>query len=93
MYSLTDILTPFRIVPDKTSYSSDYFQEMYELAIALIKDGKAFADDSELGKGDESRRNRLRMNSYPWSVLSSDKLQHPSVAISALRKHWHVLPT
>ncbi|KAH8810861.1 glutamyl-tRNA synthetase [Xylogone sp. PMI_703] len=47
------------IVPDKISYSSDYFQVMYEYAIKLIKDGKAFADDSELGKGDEDRKNRL----------------------------------
>ncbi|KAK0389983.1 hypothetical protein NLU13_3556 [Sarocladium strictum] len=47
------------IHPDKTSFSSDYFQQMYDLAIQLIKDGKAFADDSALGKGDESRKNRL----------------------------------
>jgi glutamyl-tRNA synthetase len=47
------------IIPEKTSYSSDYFQDMYELAVKLINDGKAFADDSELGKGDEDRKNRL----------------------------------
>lgn len=47
------------IVCEKTSFSSDYFHIMYEYAIQLIKDGKAFADDSELGKGDEDRRNRL----------------------------------
>ena len=47
------------IVPDKVTYSSDYFQQMYEYAVKLIKDGKAFADDSELGKGDEDRKNRL----------------------------------
>lgn len=47
------------VVPDKTTFSSDYFQLMYDYAIQLIKDGKAFADDSVLGKGDESRKNRL----------------------------------
>ncbi|EPE36713.1 Nucleotidylyl transferase [Glarea lozoyensis ATCC 20868] len=47
------------IVPDKISYSSDYFQVMYEFALKLIQDGKAFADDSELGKGDEDRKIRL----------------------------------
>lgn len=47
------------IIPDKVSYSSDYFQVMYEYALQLINDGKAFADDSELGKGDEDRKNRL----------------------------------
>ncbi|KAF2116799.1 putative Glutamyl-tRNA synthetase, cytoplasmic [Lophiotrema nucula] len=47
------------IIPDKITYSSDYFQEMYEYALQLIQHGKAFADDSELGKGDEDRKNRL----------------------------------
>lgn len=47
------------VVPDTISYSSDYFQVMYDLALKLIKSGKAFADDSELGKGDQDRRNRL----------------------------------
>ncbi|KAI7538806.1 glutamyl-tRNA synthetase-like protein [Hortaea werneckii] len=47
------------VVPDVISYSSDYFKTMYELALKLIRAGKAFADDSELGKGDQDRRNRL----------------------------------
>ncbi|KAI0389725.1 glutamyl-tRNA synthetase [Xylariaceae sp. FL0594] len=47
------------IVPEEISYSSDHFQKMHDYAIQLIKDGKAFADDSELGKGDEDRKNRL----------------------------------
>ena len=50
--ALTDIIL------DKTSYSSDYFQQMYDLAVQMVRDGEAFADDSELGKGDESRKNR-----------------------------------
>ncbi|KAI0182435.1 glutamyl-tRNA synthetase [Xylaria flabelliformis] len=52
-------LKPMNIVPEKITYSSDYFQQMHDYAIQLIKDGKAFADDSELGKGDEDRKNRL----------------------------------
>ncbi len=32
---------------------------MYEYALQLIKAGKAFADDLELGKGDEDRNNWL----------------------------------
>ncbi|RMY60537.1 hypothetical protein D0863_11572 [Hortaea werneckii] len=47
------------VVPDVISYSSDYFKTMYELALKFIRAGKAFADDSELGKGDQDRRNRL----------------------------------
>ena len=57
--SIVEDLAMIGINPDTTSYSSDYFQQMYDLAIQLIKDGKAFADDSELGKGDEERKNRL----------------------------------
>lgn len=57
--SILQDLAMVEIRPEKTTYSSDYFKDMYELAIKLIKDGKAFADDSELGKGDLDRKNRL----------------------------------
>ena len=57
--SILHDLKLMEIIPEKISHSSDYFQEMYEFALHLIKGGKAFADDSELGKGDESRKNRL----------------------------------
>jgi glutamyl-tRNA synthetase len=56
------------IIPDRTTYSSDYFHEMYDYALKLIKDGKAFADDSELGKGDESRKNRLPSSRHNLSI-------------------------
>ncbi|KAI6794835.1 glutamyl-tRNA synthetase-like protein [Hortaea werneckii] len=56
------------IVPDLISYSSDYFQTMHELALRLIQAGKAFADDSELGKGDQDRRNRLPSKRRDLSV-------------------------
>lgn len=45
------------IVPDTTSYASDYFQCLHDLAVQLIEDGKAFADDAELGKGNAERKN------------------------------------
>ncbi|SJM87001.1 probable Glutamate--tRNA ligase, cytoplasmic [Zygosaccharomyces bailii] len=35
---------------DKVTYSSDYFQEMYDLCIQLIKEGKAYCDDTEQEK-------------------------------------------
>ena len=57
--SILEDLKSIEIVPDKIAYSSDNFQIMHDYAIQLIRDGKAFADDSELGKGDESRKNRL----------------------------------
>lgn len=57
--SILQDLMAMEIITDKTNYSSDYFQEMYMYAIRLIESGNAFADDSELGKGDEGRKNRL----------------------------------
>ncbi|KAL2209456.1 glutamyl-tRNA synthetase [Sarocladium strictum] len=56
--SILEDLKSIEVVPDKITYSSDNFQVMHDYAVQLIKDGKALADDSELWKGDESRKNR-----------------------------------
>lgn len=32
---------------DAVSHTSDYFDQLYELAIRVIKEGKAYADDTE----------------------------------------------
>lgn len=40
---------------DMMTYSSDYFEKMYELAIKLIKDGNAYCDDTPLEKMREER--------------------------------------
>jgi len=45
------------IRPDKTSYSSDYFQEMYDYCVHIIKIGKAYADDTEQ---EEMRDQRMK---------------------------------
>lgn len=51
------------IKPDRITYSSDYFDKMYELAVQLIKEGNAYCDDTpveqmreERGAGVASRR-------------------------------------
>lgn len=51
------------IYPDTTSFSSDYFQEMYEYCVKMITEGKAYADDTdkdtmraERGEGIPSKR-------------------------------------
>ncbi|RAH48477.1 glutamate--tRNA ligase GUS1 [Aspergillus brunneoviolaceus CBS 621.78] len=35
------------IKPDRLSYTSDYFDELYEYAIRIIKEGHAYADDTD----------------------------------------------
>lgn len=35
------------IRPDRTSYTSDYFEELYQYCVTMLKDGKAYCDDSE----------------------------------------------
>lgn len=35
------------IRPDRTSYTSDYFEELYNYGLTMLKDGKAYCDDSE----------------------------------------------
>lgn len=32
---------------DTVTHTSDYFDQLYELCVKLIKDGKAYADDTE----------------------------------------------
>lgn len=35
------------IKPDKVTFSSDYFDEMYQYCVQIIKDGNAYADDTD----------------------------------------------
>ena len=35
------------IHPDTTSYTSDYFEELYQYCVTMLKEGKAYADDTE----------------------------------------------
>lgn len=35
------------IKPDRTSYTSDYFEELYQYCVKMLKEGKAYADDTE----------------------------------------------
>lgn len=51
---LEDVKT-LGIKPDRITYSSDYFDKMYELAIQMIKEGKAYCDDTPVEKMREER--------------------------------------
>ncbi|KAI5296984.1 hypothetical protein KEM56_005169, partial [Ascosphaera pollenicola] len=43
------------IFPDRVSFSSDYFQQMYEYCVQMISDGKAYADDTPKEKMQQER--------------------------------------
>lgn len=48
--SILEDLKLLGIKGDKVTYSSDYFKEMYDYAVQLIKEGKAYCDDTPLEK-------------------------------------------
>jgi glutamyl-tRNA synthetase len=45
--SILEDLALIGIKPDKTSYTSDYLEDLYKCCIQMIKDGHAYADDTE----------------------------------------------
>jgi glutamyl-tRNA synthetase len=45
--AIVEDLALMGIQPDKISYTSDYFDELYEYCKQMIKNGKAYADDTE----------------------------------------------
>ncbi|EGW30099.1 uncharacterized protein SPAPADRAFT_63719 [Spathaspora passalidarum NRRL Y-27907] len=53
--SIVEDLALLGVKGDVVSYSSDYFDKMYELAVKMIKDGNAYCDDTQLEKMREQR--------------------------------------
>lgn len=53
--SIIEDLALLGIKGDVVSYSSDYFQQMYDLALQLIKDGNAYCDNTPLEEMREQR--------------------------------------
>jgi glutamyl-tRNA synthetase len=48
--SIVEDLALMGIKADKTTYTSDYFQELYDYCIQMIKEGNAYADDTSQEK-------------------------------------------
>lgn len=46
------------IKPDQVTHTSDYFQQLYELGEQMIREGKAYADDTDPEVQKEDRKNR-----------------------------------
>lgn len=53
--SIIEDLALLGIKGDQVTYSSDYFDQMYELALKMIKEGHAYCDDTPLEKMREER--------------------------------------
>ncbi|KAG7822380.1 hypothetical protein KL919_004730 [Ogataea angusta] len=58
--SILEDLELLGIKGDRITYSSDYFQEMYDLAVKLIKEGKAYCDDTPLEQMRAERMDGLK---------------------------------
>ena len=53
--SILEDLSLLGIKGDRVTFSSDYFQEMYDMCVAMIKEGKAYCDDTPTEKMREER--------------------------------------
>ena len=72
--AIVEDLALMGIRPDKTSYTSDYFDELYEDCVRLIKEGKAFADDTDQKVMAEQRMARQPSERRDTSV--QENLKH-----------------
>lgn len=57
--SIVEDLALMGIKPDQISYTSDYFQQLYEFCVRLIKEGHAYADDTLQEKMRDERMNGI----------------------------------
>ena len=67
---IADIVNWLGYSPKKTTASSDYFQELYDLGVELIKRGKAYVCFQTIEEGREYREKK--MNS-PWRDASVEE--------------------
>ena len=57
--AIIDDLAHLNIRPEQVTYTSDYFQQLYDLAVEMIKEGNAYADDTDPEVQSADRKNRL----------------------------------
>ncbi|PGG97709.1 hypothetical protein AJ79_09117 [Helicocarpus griseus UAMH5409] len=59
------------IKPDRVSFSSDYFQLMYDLCVKLISSSAAYADDTEISVMRNERRDGIASKNRDMSAADS----------------------
>ncbi|PVH97340.1 glutamyl-tRNA synthetase [Periconia macrospinosa] len=57
--AIVEDLALMGIKADKVSYTSDYFQQLYEICVRMIKEGHAYADDTIQEKMRDERMNGI----------------------------------
>ena len=62
------------IVPDRITYSSDYFETFYEYMTNLMKEGKAYCDNTEVEVMREQRTNGIKSKNRDLSVEENLKI-------------------
>ena len=62
------------VKPDQVTYTSDYFEDLYKLAIQMIKDGNAYADNTPQEEMRTEREQRVESKHRNSSV--EDSLAH-----------------
>ncbi|KAF2111272.1 glutamyl-tRNA synthetase [Lophiotrema nucula] len=66
--AIVEDLALMGIKADKTSYTSDYFEELYNYCIQIIKEGNAYADDTLQEKMRDERMNGIASERRDSSV-------------------------
>jgi glutamyl-tRNA synthetase len=59
------------IRPDRISYTSDYFEKLYDYCVDIIKSENAYAEDADKVVMDDLRRNRKKSARRDESVQSN----------------------
>jgi glutamyl-tRNA synthetase len=66
--AIVEDLALMGIKPDKTSYTSDYLQTLYEYGIRMIKEGHAYADDTDQATMQKERWDGIASKNRDLSV-------------------------
>ena len=69
--SITADLEMMEIHPDRISHSSDFFSQMYEYCVHLLREGKAYADDTEKKVMNDERKHGIESKRRGISAMES----------------------